>query len=103
MPFALAGVCYGTESQTRKFAKFAAGRARTGRMAAIMMVSLAGARGMVPLSLKLMTPNVMPTRSNLVFARVNVNVSLDVPPARRWPRTTPYGSSKRLLLFWTAF
>ena len=47
-----------------------------------MMVSLAGARGMVPLSLKLMTPNAMPTRSNLVFARVNVNVSLDVPPAQ---------------------
>ena len=40
-----------------------------------MMVSLAGARGMVPLSLKLMTPNVKPTRSNPVFARVNVNMS----------------------------
>ena len=44
-------------------------------LAAIVMVSLAGARGMVPLSLKLMTPNVKPTRSNPVFARVNVNMS----------------------------
>ena len=49
-------------------------------LAAIVMVSLAGARGMVPLSLKQMTPNVMPTRSNLVFARVNVNMSY-APPA----------------------
>ena len=51
-------------------------------LAAIVMVSLAGARGMVPLSLKLMTPNVMPTRSNLVFARVNVNMSYAPPAAQ---------------------
>ena len=46
-------------------------------MAAIMMVSLASARRMVPLSL---TPNVMPTRSNPVFARVNVNMSYYTQP-----------------------
>ena len=50
-------------------------------LAAIMMVSLAGARGMVPLCLKLMNPNVMPARSNLVIAQFNVNMSRAVPPA----------------------